>query len=167
MDYKSLTMLSLRLTGVFIMVTVVTAVPNTFLSLYSWANGAVGIALLLIATMAGFPILVGLFLIYYPGTIANRVVSGGAEPAGALQLQQVAFSVLGLYFATHALIEGVYWVALLPSLTINVLDYARFASTAAMFVAGVLLLFGGRGLANFIHRLRDGVQELRQWPKLD
>jgi ABC-type arginine transport system permease subunit len=85
MDYKSLTLLSLRLTGVIILVVAVTALPNTFLSLHVWSNRA-GSALLLITMVSGLPTLVGLLLIYFPGTIANRMVSAGAETIGTLPL---------------------------------------------------------------------------------
>jgi hypothetical protein len=33
-------------------------------------------------------------------------------------------------------------------------QFASIASTGVQFVAGIALLFGGRGLANIVHRLR-------------
>jgi hypothetical protein len=35
------------------------------------------------------------------------------------------------------------------------LDFAGLASTAAQFIAGVLLLFGGHSFADLFHRLRS------------
>jgi len=34
-------------------------------------------------------------------------------------------------------------------------DFAGIATTCVQFVAGILLLLGGRGLANLVHRLRS------------
>jgi hypothetical protein len=140
MDYKSLTLLSPRLTGVIILVVTVTAWPSTFVSLYILSNG-VGWALPLTIVVSGFPILAGLLLIYFPGTIANRMISGGAEITGPLPFQQVGFSVLGLYFLTTAAADAVYWIAALQ-FGMNA-DFARLASTAVRLVAGTFLMFGG------------------------
>jgi hypothetical protein len=155
MDYQSLTSLALRLTGVIIMVVAVVSLPSTFVSFYFWSQG-VASALSLTAVVSGLPILAGLLLIYFPGTIANRMVSGGGETVGTLPLQQVAFSVLGLYFLTSALADAASWLPmLLPDIPAGINSGSAFlASTAARFVAGALLLFGGRGLANFVHQLR-------------
>jgi ABC-type arginine transport system permease subunit len=153
-DYKSPAWLALRLTGVIIMVTAVIALPNAFISLYVWSQGAFR-ALALTAMVSGLPIVVGLLLIYFPGTIANRMVSGGGETVGTLPLQQVAFSVLGLYFLTSAVADAAYWIPTLgPSIPSGITGSALLASTAVRFVVGLLLLFGGRGLANFVHQLR-------------
>jgi hypothetical protein len=170
-DYKSLTSLVVRLTGVIIIVSSITAAPQTFIALlYRRGVDAAGnIDMWLVAVVASaFPLIVGFALIYFPGTVTNRVVSAGAEPVDSLALQQVAFSVLGLYFVTVAAYDAVYWWAKLriyfaiynelnfgrpDRLTQE--DFAGLAATSAQFVAGVTLLFGGRGLANLFHRLRS------------
>jgi len=174
MDYKSLTSLMLRLAGVFIVVSAITSAPQTFVTLlYSsggaqlvdtWALAAAGFAVFAI------PFLVGLLLIYFPARIANRMLSGaGAETADALVLQQVAFSTLGLYFVTVAAYETFYWWAKLRIYfavfeemnfsglprRLSETDFAGMMSTGAQFIAGAVLLLGGRGIANLFHRLRS------------
>jgi hypothetical protein len=177
MDYKSLTSLVLRLTGVIIIVSSVTSMPQTFMRLLLYRGGveASGVETignmeiwLLAVVASAFPILVGLLLIYFPATIANKMVTAGTAAVDTLPLQQVAFSVLGLYFVTVAAYDTVYWWARLrlyfavynelnfgrPDRLTNQ-DFAGLISTGAQFIAGVVLLFGGRGLANLFHRLRS------------
>ena len=69
MDYKSLTSLLLRLTGVIIMVLAVTATPRTFVGLFLGnTGGGFNTETWLLTTVASaFPILVGLLLIYFSG----------------------------------------------------------------------------------------------------
>ena len=170
MDYKSLTSLILRLTGVIIIVTATTAMPHTFISLHGRnpAESPDVAALVLTIVASGFPILIGLLLIYFPATIANKIVAAGGESVDMLILQQVAFSVLGLYFVSLAVFDAIYWLAKLriyfavySELTyalpfrLNPQDFAGIAATCAQFVAGIVLMFGGRGLANLVHRLRS------------
>jgi hypothetical protein len=182
MDYKSLTSLLLRLTGVIMMVTSAIYVPHTFVNLVfrnPW-NGDSGVNVetwLLTAVAATFPIVIGLLLIYFPARIANRIVYSGGEAADtprleqdAQRLEQIAFSVLGLYFVAMAMFDGVYWYTKLrlypvifpdsgPSghelFLFHDYDFAGIVRTGTVFVAGMaLLLGGGRGLANLFRRLR-------------
>ena len=158
MDYKSLT-------------SSVASTPQIFIGLLYRrgveATDNMEIWLLSVVASA-FPFLVGLVLIYFPATIANRMVSAGTATIDTLLLQQVAFSVLGLYFVTVAAYDAVYWWAKLRIYfaVYNELndgrpdrlrpeDFAGIASTCTQLIAGVILLFGGRGLANLIHRLRS------------
>jgi hypothetical protein len=169
MDYKSLTSLLLRLTGVIILVAAILAAPRIFIGLYLQnASGGVNAETWLLTTAAStFPILVGLLLIYFPATVSNRIVSGDGQIADTQRLEQIAFSILGLYFVSMAAFDAVYWYAKLrlyavifpfglndrgPWLANN--DFAGIASTCAQFVVGILLLLSGRGLANLLHRLR-------------
>jgi hypothetical protein len=115
-DYKSLTSLLLRLTGIIIIVSSANYVPHTFLSLYLRnASGDVNAETwLLTAIAATFPIVIGLLLIYFPARVANRIVYGEGEAADtsrlerdAQRLEQIAFSVLGLYFVAMAMFDAI------------------------------------------------------------
>jgi hypothetical protein len=180
MDYKSLTSLLLRLTGVIMMVTSAIYVPHTFIRLmFSNPDGSVNAETwLLTAVAATFPIVIGLLLIYFPARIANRIVYGEGEAADtprlerdAQRLEQIAFSVLGLYFVATAMFDAIHLYARLrlyplifSSLSVGAsdgvpwlsgTDFANIAATFTQFAAGmILLLGGGRGLANLFRRLR-------------
>jgi hypothetical protein len=177
MDYRLLTSLVLRLTGVFIIVSAVTAAPRSFLSLLQLqfqlqrrvGTEAVDIWPLLGAAATAFaiPFLVGLLLVYFRAPNANRMVSASTETAGLLLLQQVAFSVLGLYLMTMAAFDAVYWWAKLqiysavyeeakPSGPFRLTedDFASIVSTGEQFIGGMAVMLGGRGIANLLHRLR-------------
>jgi hypothetical protein len=184
MDYKSLTSLLLRLTGVIMMVTSAIYVPVTFIGLaqlglvFKYADrGVIVETWLLTAVAATFPIVIGLLLIYFPARIANRIVYSEGEAADtprleqdAQRLEQIAFSILGLYFVAMAMFDGVYWytkLRLYPFIFLDLglsdhelflahdVDFAGIVRTGTQFVAGMaLLLGGGRGLANLFRRLR-------------
>ncbi len=174
MDYKSLTSLLLRVTGVIMMVASAISVPHTFLSLYLRDVGGSGInaeTWLLTAIAATFPIVIGLLLIYFPARVANRVVAGDGDTADAQHLdaqhlEQIAFSILGLYFVAMAMSDAVYWYAKLRLYPVFFLesglssrpldrDFAGVVQTGVQFVIGMLLLLGGgRGLAALFRRLR-------------
>ncbi len=119
MDYISLTSLLLRLTGVVIMAASAVSVPGTFVSLYLRDVGGGGVnaeTWLLTAIAATFPIVIGLLLIYFPARVANKLVAGDGEAADAQRLdaqhlEQIAFSILGLYFIAMAMFDAVYWCA--------------------------------------------------------
>jgi hypothetical protein len=172
MDYRSLTSLMLRLAGVFIVVSALTSAPSTILGLLNARIGSQSVSTWPLAA-AGFatfaiPFLVGLLLINFPATIANRMVSAGAETADSLVLQQVAFSTLGLYFMTVAAYDAIYWWAkvwfysAVYAERVNVPgprhltedELAGIISTGAQFVAGMAIMLGGHGIANLLHRLR-------------
>lgn len=177
MDYRSLTSLLLRLTGVVIMAASAVSVPGTFVSLYLRDVGGGGVnaeTWLLTAIAATFPIVIGLLLIYFPARVANKLVAGDGEAADAQRLdaqhlEQIAFSILGLYFIAMAMFDAVYWCAKRASTPFILVDlglsarrplllldrdFAGVVQTGVQFVIGVLLLFGGRGLANLLRRLR-------------
>jgi len=96
MDYRSLSSLLLRLAGVLILVAAVSAVPSTFIGLLGTKSGTADVELLLIAAVAtAFPVLVGLLLLYFPATVANKLLSGQSDrELDVSELQQLAFSVL-------------------------------------------------------------------------
>jgi hypothetical protein len=169
MDYRSITTLLLRLTGVVILAAALIQAPKWIVSLIlSTASGGVNAGdWLLTAVPSTVSTLIGLLLIYFPATVANRIVSGGGESMDNRHLEQIGFSILGLYFVATAMFDGVYLLAKLrlyplifyPDLSdrpIRLTDsqFADIASTGTQFVVGVALLFGGRGLANIVHRLR-------------
>jgi hypothetical protein len=113
MDYKSLTTLMLRLTGVIILASSLFHAPNTFgaLILSTARADFDGWNWLLMSISAIVPILIGLLLVYFPATVANRIVSGGGETADPLGLEQIGFSIVGLYFVATAVFDAAYWYA--------------------------------------------------------
>jgi hypothetical protein len=185
MDYRSLTSLLLRLTGIIMMVGPAVWVPRAFLELLSLARagGTVDLAAvnlqtwLLTAVAASFPMVIGLLLIYFPATVANRVIARDTDAAGRhagvhgdvgqdlRHLEEVGFSILGLYFVATAMFDAVYWCAKLrlypalfdePYVRRVMLDreFAGIVATGAQFVAGLALLLSGRGVAGIVRRLR-------------
>lgn len=177
MDFRSLTSLLLRLTGVLMIVGPAVSVPHTFVQLLmlASANGAADLTVvslqtwLLTALAAAFPMIIGAFLLYFPATVANGIVAGITDDGAqdARYLTEIAFSILGLYFLATAMFDATYWCAklrLYPALfeplstsrpQIPDRDFAGMVSTGVQFVAGLALLLHGCRLADIVRRLRS------------
>ncbi len=174
MDYRTITSLMLRLAGVFILVQLVTSVPQAITNLLRFGGQEiVGVdALWLSAVALVLPLVIGLMLVYFPSTVANRVVRV-EEPVDTGKLAEsllpVALACLGVYFVCAALFDGVYylsrmwlyyavvdklrWTGPAPALTPG--DFAGIASTLAQFVIGLALALGPKGLRKLVTRMRS------------
>jgi hypothetical protein len=118
------------------------------------------------------PLIVGLILIYLPGTITSRVLKiegleSGSE-SNVVPLQRVAFGAIGLWLTVYAVLDAIYvyvktriYFRLLedmpayarpPSLSPE--DFASLVAAALQLALGLWLLLGNRGIANVIARLR-------------
>lgn len=174
MDHRSLSNLLLRFAGVVILISTVLAIPRTITSLSTTGSPETSlVSSLAMSVLASLlPLVIAFGLIWFPSTISNRLVDGEdqiAQPSQQLLiLQQLGFSVLGIYFVSSALFDAVFWFArhrlyyaivlenqeflkpppLLPD------DFAGMTSTGIQFVVGLLLVLGGKGIANVIGKLR-------------
>ena len=128
----------------------------------------VGVALFSVA----LPLAVGLALIYFPSTVATRVLRvEGIEPKSpndSSMLERVAVSVMGLWFTVQAVMDAVhvfsrwhlyrriiedqYPGAAGPAIGPN--EFAGLITAALQLLLGLWLLLGSRGLVNALSRLR-------------
>src|SRR5262245_34910547 len=170
MDYKSLSALLLRVAGVIILVSAVGTIPSTFVKLYDAksATADVMVSWLLTVSAVGVPILVGLALIYFPMMITNQLLhTEGESTIDLSRLEQLAFSVLGVYFVANALLDGFHWIAELrlyfvfyeemapvQPFRLPPRSFADIAASCLQLIIGLFLLFGGPGLASLVQRLR-------------
>jgi hypothetical protein len=117
MDHRALSNLLTRLTGVIILLSSVLAMPNIVVSLSTTINqgDSLELAIVMSALAVLLPALIGLFLLWFPSAVTNRLISGAeSETTFAIdyiKLQQLAFCVLGLYFISRALFDAVYLFA--------------------------------------------------------
>lgn len=174
MDHRSLSNLLIRLAGVIIIISSVLAIPHTVVSLAT--TGSPGDSLTSAIIMAGvstlLPALIGLGLLWFPGTVTNRVICEAKGDTSIttdpVNLQQLVFSALGMYFFASSLFDAVYWLSrlklyyaaldVLPSFQkapfILPDDFAGMMSTATEFIVGIYLLFGSKGISNLVAKLR-------------
>jgi hypothetical protein len=185
MNYRSLTSLALRLAGVFILVSGVAGMPNTFVNLYSvHTREALHPSMVLLAMQTLFalsgPLIIGLVLIFFPSVVANRVIKtdvvGSEGSVGYRELQALAFSVLGVYFISIGVFDAVYWVARLrlyyrviedaaaafprpPAIAPD--EFGGLVSSALYLMGGLILLFGATGISHLVQRIRGAAHDER------
>jgi len=179
MDSRSLSALIVRILGVIIIINVIGLVPGLvrdYLALRGVGNDAARMdaaqqnAVIVSALMVA-EISIGLALIYFPKSIANRMVSA-AMPAegggGFAALQRICFSTLGLYWMVaglnglafgyakfklyYAVTESVPGYAKLPVLDPD--TFAGLITDGLTFALGLILLLGSRGFAGLLARIR-------------
>ena len=178
MDYRSISALALRLAGVFILVSGIAGLPNTFVNLYVFAArdalspSVLPVLLQTLIAVSG-ALIIGLLLVFFPSIVANRVVNAEAvEKEGSVgyrELQALGFSVLGLYFVAIGFFDGVYWFARgriyyeaiseaaaafprPPALAPD--EFGGLVSSALHVLGGFCLLFGARGISRLVQKVR-------------
>jgi hypothetical protein len=171
MDHRSLTALMLRIAGVLILVELVTSAPHTIMNLlhFGGKETAPVDALALTSLALVLPLAIGLVLIYFPSSIAGRIVrtdhAGEEAKAVSESLLPVAIACLGVYFVSVALYDEVYWLAKLRiyyvfeerhgnAIPLAPQDFAGIVSAVFQFTVGFVLLLGTRGISKLIVRLR-------------
>jgi hypothetical protein len=171
MDYRSLTSLMLRIAGVLILVELVTSAPHTIANLLHFGGKETAPidALALTSLALVLPLAIGLVLVYFPSTIASRIVradhAGEEAKAVSESLLPVAIACLGVYFVSVSLYDEVYWLAKLRiyyvfeerhgnAIPLAPEDFAGMVSAAFQFIIGLVLLLGSRGIGKLAIRLR-------------
>jgi hypothetical protein len=126
--------------------------------------GALGSSLVILVTVLCFGIAfllwrfalgIALRLVRWDGSVNTAPTSMTPE-----EVQNVAFTVLGLYFLFRAVTDGVYWLAFFghvqtPLVFIDPQQWASIAVTIAEFVIACLLVFGADGLTLLISKVRE------------
>jgi hypothetical protein len=180
MNCSLLASLSLRITGVIILVNVLTHLPKEFLGLIRLSEQAshytsaypVSMLFLLSVLSIVLPTILGLLFLLFPLKISKIIVDGNeGGTAAAVNLEDVQliiFSSLGAYFVAMALFDAVYLMAKLriyfsfvenseimaraPKMLPQ--DFASIVSTFFQLAIGMYLLLGSKGLSRLITHLR-------------
>src|ERR1044071_3699034 len=97
-----------------------------------------------------FALGIALRLVRWDGSVKTAPTAIGPE-----EIQNVAFTVLGLYFLFRAVTDGVYWLAFFGRVETRLVfidpqQWASIAVTIAELVIACLLVFGAEGLTLFI-----------------
>lgn len=146
----------IRLGAVFLAFGAISRVPY---AVVAWDQGMSATAVGSSLGVIGLILALALALWIYPGAIARLAAGRNSRevfesPISPAELQWIAFSVLGVYFAVDALVAlthyGVRW-AILANASMSDLSYYLI-----QLGAGFLLAFGARGLATMLRRMRYG-----------
>lgn len=182
MDYKALSTLALRISGVFILVNTISTVPRDFVAFISANAGANNVleyslnqVLLIHLFSVIIPVVIGLFLVFLPSKITNVLISE-AEPQLSQKtdfelFQQALLSAMGVYFIASACFDAAAIYARMRifaafvakdefmqramSQPINPHDFGAIAYTLVQFIAGILLVIGNKGLSHKLSKLRN------------
>lgn len=153
-----------RLFALFLVITTIRLVAAMFQSVASFpSTGAFVVYLVVIAV----PALAAAALLWvFPLSLARRLLPVMRQPqpavsAGSTTALELALTVLGFWVLATALADAVYWVAVVTYVLnspngpeFDLSQKAEFAATAAQLLMGGWLVFGHRGLASIVARLR-------------
>jgi hypothetical protein len=172
MDHRDLTRLLIKVSGAIIIAVAISSLP----AYISAGVGALETSRFAFFTVAIFPLilplLVGIFMMAFPGIVANRLI--GSEKVLELsatlldQLERVAIGLLGIYLLFRAVSDLVLHVtkllwfrhlidtgAVADSFGSLVPDtVGLLAASATEAAVSIWFIAGSAGIVSFIHKLR-------------
>jgi hypothetical protein len=165
MDTRTISIVLLKITGLVLLVICVSQLPGYFPLTgrgYEFSIGEV----LATAAVALVPLsLIGLALWFFPGTVANKIVSPSPESAIAdsRAIELVALTVLGVYLVADGLVGATRDVAIVilanrqdaSSSLLPTSVVAHIAATVVQLLVGSGLCIGAKGVLRVIERLRQ------------
>ena len=174
MDSRALANIIVRLSGLIIVVYAVTNSAKTIAQIFDLPfSQGIPYSDLALSTLfsLSIPLIVGLFLIYFPATIARkalRIEGTDIDSNSASLLQHVAFSSIGLWLVVFSIIDASYFFgktrlylryyqdysATVPMPPMHPDDFGGMVSCGVQLVLGLLLLIGSRGLVKLGENVR-------------
>jgi hypothetical protein len=159
----------LKITGLLLIVYCVAQLPGYFQYTSRGYDFSIGQALGAAALALGPLTVLGMFLWFFPGTVANKIVSGttgDAVSADVRPIELAALTILGVYLLTTGFVDAVRDVVFLvilyrqdPGLAlIPASAISRIAATVAELLIGAGLCIGAKGVSRVIERLRQPSQ---------
>jgi hypothetical protein len=164
MDTKDIALLMLRAAGLLMFAYALFDIPYYFLPRpgsqgeYSFvASFMEAVAILVL------PLALGLFLWFFPATVANRIVSGDRLTDGlkARDLERMAITIIGVWFIAYGFSDLVYRVGALVLMQRKFPDapplepWLGIVAAVAKLVVGFALAVGADGLQRTIARVRS------------
>src|SRR5258706_11599012 len=166
MDTKTISAILLKVAGLMIIAMCVAQLPSYFPLMGRGTEWSLTEVLATTAISLGPLTVLGLCLWFFPGTIANRIVSGeslsqSAFDTGAIEL--VGLTVLGIYVLTWGVVDAVRDIVFIvvmqrqnpDSVLIPASVAGRIAASAAQLIIGAWLCVGARGISRIVERLRS------------
>jgi hypothetical protein len=165
MDTRSIAAVLLKVTGLVLIVIAISQLPAYFPLTGRGYDFSIGEVLATTALALGPFAVLGLVLWFFPGTVANRIVSSAATESAVVDIRPielVALTILGVYLLAHGLVGAVRDTVLLivmhrqnADLTVVPASVmAHIAATAVELVIGAGLCIGAKGVSRVIERLR-------------
>ncbi len=171
MDYRAVTTLALRLTGIAVLVKILPYASSAFIGILNAGATSPRQALWMTWLSTVIPLLVGLALIWFPARLSSLVVgSAPAVDAGedSDRLGEAALLAVGVYFFGTGIFDLVYYTSRIwlfevwarkheyaEDVSIPTSDIAGLIAGVARVTIGAILGFKARTLYGWIRRVRD------------
>ncbi len=166
MSREDIVAVAVRLFAIFMFFTIVRAIPVAIES-YSPETGLQWMIPHL--SVLFFWLIVSAFLWFMPLVVARRLLPVMKEPRSEQNIDasialSLGLTLLGVWFLANALIDGIYWMAVLArvkqtydtSFEWNHVQIASVFTTAAEIVLAFWLLMGTAGIKRALYRFRLG-----------
>jgi hypothetical protein len=157
MDYRSLTTVALRFTGIAVLINTISRAPATYLTIFRGGQMSAREAMLVLLFTEMLPLVIGLALIYFPARVGAAVFVSGPVPeqlepnpdGPARRLGEIAAIVTGLYFFAAGCFDLIFsasklWLDHAAIVRDNLSDVSWLPSrdVAALITAGFEILAG-------------------------
>ncbi|HZZ91012.1 MAG TPA: hypothetical protein VFE23_00515 [Usitatibacter sp.] len=165
MDMRGISAVLLKITGLVMVVMCIAQVPSYF-SLMTREGGWSFWQITGTAAMTLGPLTVaGLVLWFFPGTVANKIVSVGDAAQGSFDwrpLELIALTILGLYLIARGVVNLTFDVVVMALMLDQSPDFsslplstiARMVAAGAELAIGFILCIRRRGVIRILERLR-------------
>ena len=176
MDFRELTKLLFKISGALILVQTVAVMPRYFAPAMQMIQESFSLFFLAMVLPFFVPVLIALFLLFFPGLVTNRLVMPATSDSqetdslpSVVQLERALLSVLGVYLAYNAISNAfaqlVRYVSYrtawdtqmsnspLPPNFISEM-YGSLSGVGVEFVVALFLMFGAKGIQSALSRLR-------------
>jgi hypothetical protein len=153
-----------RLFAIFLVITTIRLLGPMFLTPEFFSSTG---QLLLFVSMLVLPALaVAALLWFFPLSVARKLLPVMREPRPTVSPSsqtalELALVAIGMWVLASAISDSVYWVVMLVHVynstvpvEIDASQTARIVATITELLLGCWLVFGSRGLANLVTRLR-------------
>lgn len=161
MSREDIVAIASRLFAIFLVVTTIRLLgpmlqPSEFFS-------STGQLLLFVSVLVLPALAIAALLWFFPLSVARKLLPVMREPRPTVSPSsqtalELALTAIGMWILASAISDSVYWVVMLvhvynSAIPVEV-DVARVAATLTELLLGFWLVFGSRGLANLVTRLR-------------
>jgi len=170
MDYRQLSNLLIKISGVVIIVFVVTGIPGHINSFYYQGQETLAKFAVLVIFPLMFPFIIGLMMWFFPGTMTNKMLDKSIDSApskGAFEeFERIAITVLGvtlLFFALSDLTFNLAFVyvthmqnaGVITAFSISAQDWGHILGTLVEIMFALILLLKAKGVMLLLKRMRS------------
>lgn len=164
MSREDIVAIASRLFAIFLLITAIRLGTTIFAASGSFSS-AWSLALFLAAIFLPIAVISAL-LWFFPLTVARKILPVMREPRppvspGSQTALELALTAIGFWVLSNAFTDAVYWSVFLVQINnspvpvaVDPAQTASLAATIAELCIGLWCVFGSRGLANLVTRIR-------------